>query len=248
MGIYKGTELEKIREAGKTAAIILMEISKYVKAGVSTTKIDRVAGELMKKMNAKSAPKMLHDFPSNLCISINEVVAHGIAERRFLRCNDLVHIDVAIEKAGYFGDIGYTFIIGQGSELQRKVCQVSKEALDAAIAVSCAGNPINMIGKTIYDIARENGFTVLRNLCSHGVGKKLHEHPTNIYNYENDEQTELLEEGMVIAIEPYISSEAVRAISSGDGHSFTTHNQSIVAQFEHTILITGGKAEILTKI
>ena len=214
---------------------------------MTTLKLDEIAGKYLKKLNANSAPR-LEGFPGYTCISVNEIITHGIPDKRILRCGDKINIDVSAEHNGYFGDVAYTLILGDQQHGSNNLIECAKRATLAAVNMSVAGRPINEIAKGIEEEARMNGYTIIKNLCSHGVGKSLHAHPKNIINYYDPEETLVLEAGMVIAWEPYISSCAIRAIETDDEWNLTTHNKSEVAQFEHTVLVTDGKPEILTVI
>ena len=238
-------EIEGLRKTGRIVSNILMEMINKLKPGVTTLFLDQIAERYLRKFGAKSAPKMV-GFPGNTCISVNDIIAHGIPNRRILRCGDRVNIDVSAEHHGFFGDVAYTVILGATNHESNKLLECAKEATMKAVNMSVAGTPINTIASKIEQHARENDFTIIKNLCSHGVGKSLHAFPENIVNYHDPEEKLVLQEGMVIAWEPYISTCAVRAIESDLEWSLTTHNKSQVAQFEHTVLVTKDKPEILT--
>lgn len=239
------TDVEGMRKSGRIVAEVLWEMIDHLRPGMTTLKLDELAGKYLKKFGAKSAPKIM-GLPSHTCISVNEIIAHGIPNKRILRCGDKVNIDVSAEHNGYFGDVAYTVIIGESTHETNPLLTTAKSATLKAIKASVAGTPINKISKIIEQEARKNGYTIIRNLCSHGLGKCLHAYPQNISNYENPEETLVLQEGMFLAWEPYISSGAIRAIGAENDWNLTTHDQSEVAQFEHTILVTNGKPEILT--
>lgn len=240
----KEADIEGMRKSGHIVAQVLWEMIDRMRPGITSIKLDEIAGKYFKMFNANSAPKRV-GFPCQTCISINEIIAHGIPDKRILRCGDKVNIDVSAEHNGYFGDVAYTVIIGESAHETNPLLACAKRATIKAINASIAGTPINKISKIIEEEARQNGYTIIRNLCSHGIGKCLHAFPKNILNYRNDE-TLVLEEGMFLAWEPYVSSGAIRAIGTDNDWNLTTHDQSEVAQFEHTIMVTNGKPEILT--
>ena len=240
-------DIEGLRKSGRIVAKILWEMINIIRPGITTLRLDEVAGKYLKLMKARSAPR-LRGFPGNTCISVNEIIAHGIPSKRILRCGDRINIDVSAEYNGYYGDVAYTLIIGDHHHETNKLLDTAKNATMAAVEMSEAGTPLNQIAEVIEKKAKSHGFTIIRNLCSHGVGKQLHAWPANILNYYDPAETIVLEEGMVIAWEPHVSTGAVRAISSNGEWNLTTHNASDVAQFEHTVLITGGKPEILTTL
>ncbi|MGF1638435.1 MAG: type I methionyl aminopeptidase [Cyclobacteriaceae bacterium] len=248
MSAYSEKEIECLRKAGRIVATTLWEMINMIKPGVSTLELDQVAGKVLAQHGARSAPALLHNFPGHTCISVNHIIAHGRPDKRKLRCGDIINIDVSAEIDGFFSDVGYTTTIGNANEELVELCQCSKNALLKGISVCKPGEPIASIGKIIEKEARENGYTIIKNLCSHGVGKSLHVSPVNIFNYDEPSQEGILEEGMVIALEPYLSTGACRAIELEDGWTMTTHNHSFVAQFEHTLLITSNQPEILTRL
>ena len=243
----KDEDIEGLRKSGKVVARVLWEMINILKPGMTSLKLDEIAGKYLNQLNAKSAPR-LEGFPGNTCISVNEIIAHGIPNKRILRCGDSVNIDVSAKLNEYYSDVAYTLIVGNTSNETNNLLDCAKRATLKAIKLSVAGTPINKISRAIENEARQNDFTIIKNLCSHGVGKCLHAFPQNIINYYDPEETLKLEEGMVIAWEPYVSTGAIRAIENDDEWNLTTHNQSDVAQFEHTILVTNNKPEILTII
>ena len=236
-----------LRKSGKIVATVLLEMINKLKPGITSFELDQIAGKYLKQHNASSAPRKI-GFPGNTCISVNEIIAHGIPNKRVLKCGDRVNIDVSAEYNGYFSDVAYTVILGNSHHVKNKLLDCAKRATLKAISLSVAGTRVNKIANAIEEVARADEFTIVKNLCSHGVGKSLHAFPENINNYYDPEETLVLKEGMVIAWEPYISTCAVRAIESGDQWNLTTHNKSHVAQFEHTILVTSDIPEILTII
>ena len=245
--LYTERDLEGLRKVGRAVTHALMEMVNHIKPGINVLRLDAIAGEVLSSFGARSAPKLLEGFPGNTCISLNEVIAHGVPHNRILRCGDFINIDVSAELGGYFGDVGYSLVMGEFNDHLANLCACAKRATMLAIGESIAGNSVKTIARHIEDEARKEGFTVLRNLCSHGVGKSLHAYPQSIKNYYDPDEKDLyLEAGMVIAWEPYISTGACRAIDSDDGWSLTTHDQSRVAQFEHTVLVTSGRPEIIT--
>jgi methionyl aminopeptidase len=234
-----------LRKTGRIVASILKEMIDQIRPGITTYHLDQLARKYLKQLDARSAPLMA-GFPGNTCISVNEIIAHGVPNRRKLQYGDRINIDVSAEHGGYFSDIASTVILGQGGVESSPLLDCAREITQRAAEMSVAGTPINKITKIIESLARQNNFTVVKNLCSHGVGTSLHSYPENIINYYDPEETLVLEEGMVIAWEPYISTCAVRAIESADEWNLTTHNQSDVAQFEHTVRVTKEAPEILT--
>ncbi len=243
--ILSDQDMVGMRKSGKIAATILWDMINAIRPGITTGNLDKLAARLIKLHKANSAPKQ-EGFPGYTCISLNEIIAHGVPGKQVLRPGDHINIDVSIEHNGYYGDVAYTLIIGENGPDSNPLLDCARQITMDAAMMSAAGTPINSITKFIDDTARSNHYSIIRNLCSHGVGKTLHAYPTNILNYYDPEETLILREGMVIAWEPYISSGACRAIQQDGDWNLTTHNKSKVAQFEHMALVTAGLPEILT--
>ncbi len=242
-------DIHGLRAAGRAAARIIREMLSVAAPGTTPYEIDQRAGEVMKQLNVRSAPKLIDYFPAHTCISVNSIIAHGVPDHRALRVGDQVNFDVAVELNGYYSDVAYTFLLGLGQHRLDHHCKVARHATFLAIRNSMAGTKLNAIAQTVENFVRGHGYTILKNLYSHGVGKTLHDHPANILNYFDSAETLELEPGMVIAWEPFVSSGASRAIlSDKDNWSLTTHNHSRVVQYEHTVLITEGDPEILTVV
>jgi methionyl aminopeptidase len=234
-----------LKEIGKIVASIRDELVQRAIPGVTTKELDDIAGELFEKAGAISAPKGEYDFPGYTCISVNEEVAHGIPGPRVIKEGDLVNIDVSGSKNGYFADTGISIVVGQGDEILTKICEVAKLAFEEGIKKAKPGSKINSIGKVVYQTARQHGLTVIKNLTGHGIGRSIHEKPDFIYNYYESSDRGLLIEGMVIAVEPFISTKDEEVIEQGDGWTYVTEN-SYVAQYEHTMIVTKDGPVILT--
>jgi methionyl aminopeptidase len=234
-----------LKEIGKIVAAIRDELVQRTVPGITTKELDDIAGELFEKAGAISAPKGEYDFPGYTCISVNEEVAHGIPGKRIIHEGDLVNIDVSGSKNGYFADTGISFVVGKGDETLIKMCEIAKKAFEAGIRKAKPGSKTSVIGKLVYQTARQNGFTVIKNLTGHGIGRTIHESPEYIFNYYETSEDEILEEGMVIAVEPFISTHEEEVFELEDGWTFATEN-SFVAQYEHTMILTKDGPIILT--
>jgi methionyl aminopeptidase len=249
MMIIKSEEdLIGLRRIGKIVALVREEMIKNIRPGITTAELDTVALNMLTKHGAKSAPKLQYNFPGTTCISVNDEVAHGIPGTRVLRNGDLVNVDVSAELDGYFADTGASIAIDPVSELQQKLCDCSQTALKQAIAAATTGNKINQIGKAIQNEAQKCGFTVIKNLCGHGIGKKLHENPQQISNYYRRSDQLVLGEGLVIALETFISARAEHVVRGADRWTLKTPDGSLAAQYEHTIVVTKGVPIILTEL
>lgn len=218
------------------------------KPGVTTKELDEIGGKLFKEKGAVSGPMGEYDFPGYTCISVNEEVAHGIPGSRVIKEGDLVNIDVSGSYEGFFADTGISFVVGDGYEDKEKLCQVAESAFNRAMTKVKAGSRLNQIGKAVEREAKENGLHVIMNLTGHGIGKSLHEAPQHVLNYYDAWESTILKEGMVLAVEPFISEKAEHIVESGDGWTFVTPDKSLVAQIEHTVIVTKDQPIILTKI
>jgi methionyl aminopeptidase len=246
MIIKNDQELQAMKAIGKIVASVRDELKKAAKPGMTTKELDELGGGLFEKHGAISAPKQEYDFPGYTCISVNEEVAHGIPGDRVIREGDLVNIDVSGSKDGFYADTGISFVVGEGDEKLQHLCEAVKKSFDAGLRKIKAGSKLNGIGKAVHNEARKNGYTVIKNLTGHGVGKSLHEEPSHILNYFDPWDNGLLTDGMVIAFEPFVSTNAEEIVQEDDGWTFVTEDKSYVAQIEHTIIVTKGEPIILT--
>lgn len=239
-------DINGIKEIGRIVGAIRDELVERTKPGITTKELDDIAGELFEKEGAISAPKGEYDFPGYTCISVNEEVAHGIPGNRAIKEGDLVNIDVSASKNGYFADTGISIVVGQGDEMLTKLCETAQAAFDAGLKKAKPGSKKSGIGKAVYQTAKQHGFTVIKNLTGHGIGRRIHERPDHIYNYHEPWDDELLKEGMVIAFEPFISTLEEEVYEKGDGWTYITE-KSFVAQIEHTLILTKNGPIIVTK-
>ena len=242
-------ELQALKEIGYICAKVRDTMQEATKPGITTKELDNIAKELFEEHGAISAP--IHDekFPGQTCISVNEEVAHGIPGKRIIREGDLVNIDVSALKNGYYADTGISFVVGEADNpLKQKVCDVALEAFDAAMAKVKLGTKLSNIGKAVHATARKNDLTVIKNLTGHGVGQSLHEAPSHVMNYYDPKDKTLLKEGVVIAVEPFISSKATFVTEGKNDWAFETKDKSFVAQIEHTVIVTKDGPILTTKI
>ena len=238
-------EIEKIKEACRIAALVLSELKNHMHEGISTAELDNIAEDLIIKNGALPAFKGYRGYRHTTCISINESVVHGIPGSRKLKNGDIVGVDVGTIHNGFFGDNAATFPVGKISEKAAKLINCSEECLNLAIAEARGGNRIGDISSVIEQRARKDGFSVVKDLFGHGVGRQLHEDPL-IPNFgKRGEGSELLP-GMVIAIEPMVNTGSSRIVTLDDGWTVKTEDKGLSAHSEHTILITEGEAEVLT--
>lgn len=241
-------EIEAFKKIGRIVAEIREEMKAATKPGVTTKELDEIAGRMFAEVGAISGPKGEYDFPGFTCISVNHEVAHGIPGDKVIQEGDLVNIDVSGSLNGYFADTGISFVVGDGYEDKEKLCAVAKSAFDRAMTKVKAGSRLNQIGKAVEREANDHGLTVIMNLTGHGLGKSLHEAPDHILNYYDAWDATIMKEGMVLAVEPFISAAAEHIVESGDGWTFVTPDKSLVAQIEHSIIVTKDKPIILTSL
>jgi len=246
MTIETDDDLQKLKRIGKIVAVTLKQMMAKTEPGMTTFELDQIGKNLLERYGAKSAPKITYGFPGYTCISINEEAAHGIPGSKVIQQGDLVNIDVSAEKDGYFADTGSSFVVPPSDFLKDKLISSTKLALAQACSCARAGSPLNAIGKSIQKIAKKNGFRVIKNLCSHGVGRGLHEEPKEIPGYYEPRDTRKLHNGLVITIEPFLSTKSRFVRESDDGWTLIGHEGNLSAQFEHTMVVTKGAPLLLT--
>ncbi|NDI34472.1 type I methionyl aminopeptidase [Chengkuizengella sediminis] len=248
MSIESIEDLEGITKIGKIVAQAREEMIKNAIEGMTTKELDYIGLEILDQNGAKSAPNKDYDFPGTTCISVNEEVAHGIPGEKILKKGDLINIDVSAELDGYYADTGASFVIGSFDETKNKLCQCAEDALYKGISKAKRGSKVNQIGKEIFKVAKENEFNVVRNLAGHGIGKRLHEDPVSISNYNNGSENQLLTNGLVLAIETFISTGSDYVVEADDRWTLHTPDGSLVAQYEHTIIISNDEPIIVTQL
>jgi methionyl aminopeptidase len=239
-------DLQGLRAAGKVVGYTIAEMKKSVVPGMTTAELDEVGAKILEHFGAKSAPKITYNFPGTTCISVNEEVAHGIPGVRVIQAGDLINIDVSAELNGYYGDAGVSFQLPPYNEKIVHLCRSTEETMMSVINHLRAGMKVNEIGRVMESEARKRGYKVVRNLCSHGIGKSLHDKPFEILPFYNPRVTTVLKEGQVITIEPFLSTGADFVEQQSDGWTLSVADNSRVAQYEHTIIVTKGKPIILT--
>ena len=246
MSIENERDLAALKKIGKIVAQCLQEMASKLEPGITTGDLDQIGHNFLERHGARSAPRLVYNFPGTTCISVNEEAAHGIPGARVFRAGDLVNIDVSAELNGYFADTGGSFIIPPKSDLKALLCAATKRALESAMAVARAGAPLNQIGKAIQTEASRSNLTVIENLGSHGVGRALHEDPDFIPGYYDPKDKRVLKQNQVITIEPFLSTGARQVFDTGDGWTLATSARYLTAQYEHTMVITKDRPLILT--
>jgi len=249
MIIKTSADQEGMNRASYICAVVRQAMLDAIVPGITTLELDEIAQKVMKGHDSISAPIHFYEFPGWTCISVNEVVAHGIPSNRILQAGDKVNVDVSLLHNGYCGDTGATVFVGETTERRQELLAASEEALRRGILEAQSGAFLHRIGGAIYQSARQSGFTVIRNLCGHGIGRTLHEAPGEILNYLNRSDRYRLPEGVVLAIETFISEgDDFVEQDEKDGWTLTTPRDSWVVQFEHTVQVTKKGPQILTAL
>ena len=238
-------EIELMRESNILVGKTLGEVAKWIKPGITTLKLDQIAEQFIRDNGAVPGFKGYGGFPASLCISVNENVVHGFPSSYELRDGDVVSVDCGVVKNGFNGDSAYTFPVGNVDENVLKLLKTTKESLYLGIFKATAGNRIGDIASAIQDFCESKGFSVVRELCGHGIGKKLHEDP-EVPNYGKRGTGTLLKPGMCICIEPMINLGAKNVVMEKDGWTVRTKDRKPSAHYEHAIAITTEKADILS--
>lgn len=246
MTVETEQDLQELKIAGRIVARILREMMLRAEPGMTTLELDTIGKALFEKYAVNSAPQLAYNFPGYTCISINEEAAHGIPGERVIRPGDMVNIDVSAERNGYFADTGGSFIMPPSTPLKERLCHATRLALETAANEARAGRPLNRIGKAIQQVARQKGFKTIKNLCSHGVGRGLHEEPKEITGYYEPHDTRILTHGLVITIEPFLSTKSRFVSERDDGWTLAAERGNLSAQYEHSMVITKGKPILLT--
>jgi methionyl aminopeptidase len=245
MSIESQADWKGLRDAGRVVWLTLEALEHRVAPGVSTSELDRVAAEVFEANGARSAPALVYGFPGTVLISVNDEVVHGVPGARRLREGDLVKLDVTIEKNGYMADAARTTIVGSGSDVARRLRACVQASFRKALDAARAGNRVSEIGRAVEAEVQRRGFTVMRGLGGHGIGRAIHEAPS-VPNCYDPRQRDLLTEGLVVTIEPIISAGSDRTVEQRDGWTLRTSDGSLSAHHEHTIAITGNRPVILT--
>ncbi|MEL6636084.1 MAG: type I methionyl aminopeptidase [Bacteroidota bacterium] len=247
MSIKSQSELDGIKAAGEAVAQTLRQMRAYAAVGMSTQELDEYGYRLLRSYGANPAPKKDYNFPGWTCISLNHEVCHGIpSASRILRESDLVNIDVSAEVDGFYGDNGGSFILGQDIRQLTPLVRASQEILRAAIPRISDRVKIADVGGFIEREAQKRGYSVIRNLCGHGIGRRLHEAPSEIPCFHDHFNTRRFRKNSVVALETFISTNANFVYEMDDGWTMQTDDESYVAQHEHTLVITEGEPIIVT--
>jgi methionyl aminopeptidase len=245
MSINGPEELAGMRAAGAIVSLVLKAMKSAVRAGITTGELDQVGGDVMMQHGARSAPALVYKFPGVNCISVNDEAVHGIPGKRALRSGDLVKLDVTIEKDGFMADAAVTVPVGEVTEERRRLVECAERAFAKAMLVARAGFRVSEIGRAVEREVRRSGFSVIRDLGGHGIGRTIHEDP-RVPNFADPEANQILTEGLVITVEPIIAAGSGRAYVASDQWTMITADHRPSAHYEHTLVITKGAPMLLT--
>ncbi|HVM96447.1 MAG TPA: type I methionyl aminopeptidase [Candidatus Acidoferrales bacterium] len=234
-----------LRRAGRTVAEVLAALRQEVKPGVTTGELDQRCAELLAQRGARSAPQLFYGFPGAMCISVNDEAVHGVPGRRVLKPGDLVKLDLVIEQNGYVADAAVTVGVPPASPEALRLARCARRALRAAVNQIRADRRVYDVSRAIQSEVERQGFSVIPSLCGHGVGRSIHEEP-QIPNFADPRNTDVLTEGLVIAVEPIIAAGYGDVFEEDDGWTIRTADGSLSAHHEHTFIVTRGEPIVVT--
>lgn len=246
MTISNDDELASLKEIGRIVANTLEAMGKALEPGITTAELDRIGRALLEAAGARSAPELAYNFPGATCISVNEEVAHGIPGDRRIARGDLVNIDVSAEKDGFFADTGASFGVPPVNRTIERLCRDGRRAMWAGLRQVGTGKPIAGIGQAIGAFAKKNGYSLVKNLASHGVGHSLHEEPTEIATWPDRSERRIMGNGLVFTVEPFLSLGAEWAEDGDDPWTLYSSPAAPTVQYEHTVIATRNGPMIVT--
>ena len=240
-------EITKMRVAGKLASDVLMMIKEHVKPGITTGELDNICHKyIVDVQRAIPAPLNYRGFPKSICTSVNHQICHGIpSDTKKLKNGDIVNIDVTVIKDGYHGDTSRMYMVGDASIQSKRLCEVTRQSMIEGIKVIKPGATTGDIGAAIQEYAESKNYSVVREYCGHGIGKKFHESP-QILHYGKKNTGIKLEKGMIFTVEPMINVGSHKTKTLNDGWTVVTQDHELSAQYEHTVLVTEDGFEVLT--
>jgi methionyl aminopeptidase len=241
-------DLRKLQAVGRIVAQTLEAMGDAIEPGMTTAELDEIGRRLLEAAGARSAPELTYEFPGATCISVNEEVAHGIPGSRVIGPGDLVNIDVSAEKDGFYADTGASFAVPPVSARIERLCRDGRRALWTGIRQVRSDEPLAAIGKAVGAFAKKNGYTLIRNLASHGIGRSLHEEPTEIATWPDPSERRRMTEGLVFTVEPFLSLGGEWAQGADEDHPWTLISapHAPTVQYEHTIVVTQRGAVVVT--
>ncbi|WP_163598992.1 type I methionyl aminopeptidase [Moraxella catarrhalis] len=244
--ILDDVAIDKMKTAGKLAADVLVMLDEHIKAGISTGVLDDIAHQYILDHGAIPAPLNYNGFPKSICTSINHVVCHGIPDHeRLLKEGDIINIDITVIKDGYYGDTSKMWIVGQGSVMAQRLCQVAQKALYSGMKVVKNGAHLGDIGAAIQAVVEPERFSIVREFCGHGIGQTFHAEP-QVLHYGKAGTGIELKTGMAFTIEPMINQGVWQTKIMKDGWTAITKDRKLSAQWEHTLIVTDNGCLVTT--
>jgi methionyl aminopeptidase len=245
MTISSQTDLAHMQRVGQLVARTIAHMRAAVRPGITTAELDDVGAQFARGHGARSAPQLTYDFPGFNCLSVNDEIVHGIPGARVLCEGDVVKLDVTLELDGYMADSAATIVIPPVSLEARQLQRAARLAFNAGLAVARAGQSLREVGRAVESAARREGAVVVRELTGHGIGRRIHE-PPSVPNWGDPAARTVLHEGMVLALEPMLTSAPAKVVEELDGGTLRTHNRVLAVHHEHTIMIRRGAPLVLT--
>ncbi len=240
-------ELDIMKRAGQVAGLALQEVAKHIAPGITTKELDRVAEKVIRSAGGKPTFLGYRGFPASICASINEEVVHGIPGKRVLKSGDIISIDLGATVDGFVGDVAATYPVGEITQEAKDLIFFTAQSLKEAIGLMRAGNRLGDIGACVQSVVEPKGFGVVREFVGHGIGRRMHEAPA-VPNYGTKGTGLRFDPGLVLAIEPMVTSGEYAVKVLKDGWTVVTQDGSLAAHFEHTVAVTDGDPVVLTEI
>ncbi len=247
MSIESANDVTGLLRIGKIVALAIQTMRDALEVGMTTADLDAVGAQFLRDNGARSAPQLAYNFPGATCISVNDEVAHGIPGTRVIHEGDIVNIDVSAELDGYYADSGFTVPVPPVTPETQRLIDCAQHALARAIDAAHTGNRLNAIGRAVQTEAERCGYSIIRELSGHGVGRHIHEKPS-VPNYYTHRAKDHLTDGLVLTIEPFLTPGTGRVYTADDGWTIKTVDKKPFAQFEHTLIITKDKPILVTAL
>ena len=246
MTISSEDDLNKLQAIGKIVANTLEAMAATLEPGMTTAELDMIGRQFLEKAGARPGPELTYDFPGATCISVNEQIAHGIPGSRRIEAGDLVNIDISAEKNGVYADTGASFAVPPTTNAMKRLCRDGRRAMWVGLRQVGADKPIAGIGQAIGKFAHKNGYTLVRNLASHGIGYSLHEEPGEIPTWPDRSDRRIMNEGLVFTVEPFLSLGANWATDGDDEWTLLSDPRAPTVQYEHTVVATRNGPLVVT--
>ena len=246
MTISSEDDLNKLQAIGKIVANTLEAMAATLEPGMTTAELDMIGRQFLEKAGARPGPELTYDFPGATCISVNEQIAHGIPGSRRIEAGDLVNIDISAEKNGVYADTGASFAVPPTTNAMKRLCRDGRRAMWVGLRQVGADKPIAEIGQAIGKFAHKNGYTLVRNLASHGIGYSLHEEPGEIPTWPDRSERRIMNEGLAFTVEPFLSLGANWATDGDDEWTLLSDPRAPTVQYEHTVVATRNGPLVVT--